>query len=553
MDTSYCAQDILRCDLCDSELQSHCELCHINLCRACVGDHLSDSSKKHRVVPYSERRSTLNYPKCPHHDDKCCELYCEICDSTVCSTCISSGKHKGHNLVDVRQKLSSKKEDLEKDLKELEENIYPKYTEIATDIHKDEADFEEYYGKQITAVITQGEEWHKEVENIVNKEKSSIEEMKTKHLTAINKEKDSITQTVSHLQKNILELKNILKSNDFSLAFEYKSRNAEFRRLPPKLKISLPSFCPRMTSTEQLRQQFGSLSALFISEEDRGWIMRKPEGSLSPPVKPLLSQPQLLASIDTGYPLQKNQYSVTCLSDELIWTSGEDRILKLYNLQGSLLKLFQTGQGSDPEDITITRNGDLVFTDPNQTTVNIVKNDRLWEMIRVDQWKIWGICKTYLGELLVTMDRANESKVVRFSGSTKIQSIQFDEGNALYLPGTAKYISENRNFDICVTENIHSRVVVVNQAGKLRFRYTGHRSVFPMNRTFDPIGITTDSQSHILVADCKNCCIHILNQDGKFLRFINNCYLTRPWGICVNTSDKLFVADGKTIKKILYI
>ncbi|XP_056015334.1 uncharacterized protein LOC125653121 [Ostrea edulis] len=546
------AQEVLLCDLCKTApLQSHCKLCHINLCVNCVGKHLSESSKDHNVVPFIKHiKSTPNYPKCPKHAEKHCELFCEKCDIPVCSTCISSDKHRGHKISDVLEKLGSKTESLQKDLEEFETRIYPRYEEMASDVQTEKAELETKYGKLTTAADQQGEILHREITAIVNKRKSDIAEMKNKHLAALNKNTDEITNRITELRQIIQDLKNILDSNDVSLTSTYKSRNSEFRTLPPKVRVTLPSFSPQKINKDQLNEMFGSLSPLSINTE-HGDTMKSAEAVLSPPVKPLLDEPRLIATIDTGY----RPWSVSCLSEDQVWTCGDNKTTKLLNLRGKLLTSIKTKSGNWPGDIAVTRDGDLVYTDPDKGTINLVKNKQIQTVITLQGWVPLYVCCTASNHLMVTMvsDDEEQSKVVRYSGSTEKQNIQFDDqGRPLYSSGYyIKYLSENRNLDICVADQSASAVVVVNQSGKLRFRYTGHPSNTEL--LFDPVGITTDSQSHILTADIDNHRIHILDQDGQFIRCIH-CGLHRPWGLCVDIRDNLFVANGDNkVRKIQYL
>ena len=86
--------------------------------------------------------------------------------------------------------------------------------------------------------------------------------------------------------------------------------------------------------------------------------------------------------------------------------------------------------------------------------------------------------------------------------------------------------------------------VVVSAIGKQR-----------SSKSLKPIDITTYSQSRILISDGKNHHIHIVDKDGHFLRYIDNCGLQYPWGVCVVSRENLFVAECVTgkIKKIQYL
>ncbi|XP_056004210.1 E3 ubiquitin-protein ligase TRIM36-like [Ostrea edulis] len=552
MDPFRRAQIILLCDLCKTaHLQSHCERCDINLCQTCVGKHLSDSSIRHKVVLYKYRKS-LNYSTCPDHADELCKHYCEKCDISVCSTCVSSSKHEGHDISDILEKLSAKTESLQKDLDELETKIYPRYEEMASGVQTEKAELETNYGELTTIADQQGEVLHREITAIVNQRKSDIQEMKNKHLSTLNKNTEEITQKMAELKQIMSDLRSILKSNDVSLTSTYKSRNSEFTTLPPKVRVTVPSFSAQKINKDQLNEMFGSLSPLSINTE-HGDTMKSAEAVSSPPVKPLLDEPRVTATIDTGY---KHLARVSCLSEDQVWTCGDNETMKLLNLQSKLLTSIQTKSGNWPRAIAVTRDGDLVYTDYNDNTINLVKNKQIQTVITLQGWRPLNVCSTASDDLLVTMDSDDDkqSKVVRYSGSTEKQSIQFDDqGRPLYLSGDyTKYLSENKNLDICVADRSARAVVVVNQSGKLRFRYTGHPS--NTKQSFSPRGITTDSQSHILTADHHNDRIHILDQDGQFLRYIH-CDLDYPLGLCVDIRDNLFVAECNTakVKKIQYL
>ncbi|XP_065925511.1 E3 ubiquitin-protein ligase TRIM71-like isoform X1 [Magallana gigas] len=300
MDQWNSAQDVVRCTLCQISVASmYCDICYLHLCKDCVEKHLSDSSIVHNVVSLKQYLATLNYPKCKKHPTKHCELHCEQCDIPICAQCIPL-EHLGHKPVDIFQKVDDKKKVLQIELQEFEKYVYPKYQEIAFNLQFEKADLIANSQILATAIDKQGEVWHREIDNIIRNLKSGVEEMESEQLFVINKHEFEISHTISEITQSIGELKTLLNSNNVCFVYEYISRNSEFRRLPPKIKMSLTNFRPQEIDTDQLIEQFGSLSALCFTTEEQDYSMPTKAVESSLPDRSLLDAPQLIIALDTG-------------------------------------------------------------------------------------------------------------------------------------------------------------------------------------------------------------------------------------------------------------
>ena len=326
---------------------------------------------------------------------------------------------------------------------------------------------------------------------------------------------EDITQQVSEINRGInrmdqitTELKMLLESNDVSLALIYKSKNEEFS-CPVQYKITLPIFTPQIINKEQFyKQVLSEMSTLF-------------------PDRALTDEPPIIEDINTSYGGVLNElHNVACLNDNEVWTSGDNNSICIYNLKGDILKDFQTSSTSCIQDIAVTHSGQLFYTDDNNRSVNIVSNTQIDTLIKLNEWIPQGVCIASSGDFLVAMTSEDwdQTKVVRYSGSTEKYSIQWDDQSQPLFPAGYKCLKENKNLDISLADHDAFAVIVVSAAGKLRFEYTSSPSI-PLNEPFYPRGLTTDNYSKILIADMYNQIIHIVDKDGHFLRYIENCNL----------------------------
>ncbi|XP_062596453.1 uncharacterized protein LOC134257894 [Saccostrea cucullata] len=150
-----------------------------------------------------------------------------------------------------------------------------------------------------------------------------------------------------------------------------------------------------------------------------------------------------------------------------------------------------------------------------------------------------ALCKS--GSLLVCMwnhqvhDRSL-GKVLKLSlqGDKRFE-IETNKNRPLFICPT--YITENGNGDICVSDV--NAVVVTDAGGFLRFRYTGTKS----DPQFDPYGICCDSKNNIIVADMVKNRIHMTDQNGELLHFIQYVDMHMPRALCIDEDDNLYVGE----------
>lgn len=582
MDPRYSAQDVQRCEICDfTEVEMYCMSCPRHLCKKCVGIHLSDEPHKHQIVKYQDRKITHVLPRCITHSQERCENYCQDCERPVCPSCIASGEHQRHTLPTIFQIFKTQKERIAVDTEELEQTICPCYENIVQQIESDLNKLENRYKSLDEELDRQGDKWHEEINLIVSTQKEEIDEMKKKQLGALNDHLLKMKQLLTEVEESINSNKETLDSFEICMSLSYRSKNTALRGLPPKIHVSVPRILSQPIKKEQLSDMFGCITGFSIKTQEHGYSPKTRSGS---PVsanehvhvseedatvkKELVLEPETASITETGL---RDLESVACQNDDEIWIAGCGSSLKLVKTSlpsyisrlsfgavgSSVVREVKTNQGE--KFVAVTKTGELIYCD-GSTSVKIIRDDSVEELIKQHGWKLVNICTTVFDDLLVAMvnDDRRQAKVVRFTASSEVkQTIEFDdEHKPLYSSDKitiTKYITENQNQDICVSDCGASAVVVTKKDGKLKFRYTG-RTIPQKDLKFEPMGVATDSQCHILVADSTNDCIHILDINGQFLGYLSNICCS-PAGLALDAADNLYVAEkfsGK-VKKIRYL
>ncbi|XP_062595334.1 tripartite motif-containing protein 2-like [Saccostrea cucullata] len=191
----------------------------------------------------------------------------------------------------------------------------------------------------------------------------------------------------------------------------------------------------------------------------------------------------------------------------------------------------------------------ILYTERNNNVVNRVTDKGETQILfSTGDWNAHGIACTASGNILLGLHKIKVGKLAVFDmKGNVVKEVESNNGNPLYT--NPYYVTENTNGDLCAADIVLASVIVVDSTGLFRFSYTGNPSIA---KGFDPHGVAADSQSNLVVADWATRKLHLINETGNFLRyldfFVNEYMAEMPTGVCIDPDDLLFVCGHDSVK-----
>ncbi|XP_078328787.1 uncharacterized protein LOC111111010 [Crassostrea virginica] len=550
------AQDVITCDLCDKPTQQFCNSCQVSLCSDCVSKHTEAfKSMSHEIAPFLDRKTKLVLPACQEHSGQRCEVNCKECNTPVCLKCIVSGTHKGHDVEELTETHENKILKIKSDTEEIQAKLIPKYQkediEIGKKISKTKSKTDDL-GKESRKLRKL---WHQEVDNIFDKIDSLSQSLTEKNLNALQEYHNKIRDLISEMNTIVKQNENLFNSNKLSEVNEYQSKLNAYQDFPEHVDLELPSLRSNIDQGKELIIEIGGFRATLKH-------MSPPSPSadvsrLTTGIGKLMDQVRVIATIPTNY---KPLYGVACVGEAEAWIYGNNKTITRIDIHGTVRDTVTITCLYWPGDISVTKGRELIYSDDNSRTVNIVRHGKSKTLITTTQgWRPLRLCCTSSGNILVHVYKGTgpqtKNKIIRYQGQNIKQEINKDgQGNPIFKDGDySLFMSENNNGDVCVSDCNANTVVVVDKTGRVRSRYDGTTAM--RKESFAPRYIVTDALSQIIVTDFNNNCLHILDQNGQFLKCVDDCGLEKPYGLSVDSEGRLWVGllYAREIRVIQYL
>ncbi|XP_065923187.1 E3 ubiquitin-protein ligase TRIM71-like [Magallana gigas] len=561
------AQHYLECGIedCERNCQFYCNPCHQPMCEQCKDKHQkSPKTKNHEVVPYRQRKRQIPVVKCSDHPTKDIDILCDECNVPLCSKCSTLPVHKGHSFTDLETIYTEKTVACRQEVQKIQTYFMPTAKDLQKEIKMDATEIKAVMDSIKSSMREEAKSLKKLVDEVTSDNIEQVNKMEKSLKEMLQSQDKTYQDYISYLEDLVKQFHGYLSSTQLQsnpIIFSL-SEHLKIRPIPETNKPVPPEFTAGQYSKEDVAKLLGRVTVPDAKAENRK--IKPMETAVSTQMKPTgkqrkqdreksdVKQTLSLSSSVTKVreytvPGVDGVYHISIGKSGRLWASDGSGNLVQTDLQGNQLQKIQTSGGYGYH--TVTQDGDVIYTDKDNYVINrITLDNTIIEFIKTGHWSPLSVHSSHINRDILVGMASGVAKVTRYNMTGKeIQNIQWDnKGQELY--SYPLFITENINGDICTSDSIKKVVVVLNKFGKHRFSYSGQTS------EFNPRGLCTDLQGHILVCDFQSDTVDLLDQDGQFLcqLLTKQQGLTFPYSVCVDDENNLHVEQFNTNTMTVY-
>ena len=495
----------------------YCSQCCEFLCTMCRDHHnVSRKTKDHKLVDAKEREKNISLPETPlncpipHHGEL--RLYCENCNTVICSDCTIFGSHKNHKCSDCN--------------------------ECRTDIHNSV--------QQCTQSVTTLDDAIQSANNLIHQ----IQARKKQIDQEINSTFDGLQVALSDRRKALLkESHNIATAKVTAVHIQLETFHKLKQRLSSATKLVTDTLQSHQSSEllstkktiedrlDKLKREFDEVSCI-LTEDDT--IVASLDGTLHDEISRYgevsdINVASSLSAIESGIavPLatvkkvRKFKYSVRDRSGSPV--NGKVPIAASVVRHGDRKKVEVVTSKEDQCTLTCTPDTVGEYELSVKVRGTHIKNSpyRMWvrqerDLRNLPQQHVYnvgsyafGVSVHSNGDVFATGDNGYV-QVYNKDGSKKTQigtrgsgDGQFSSPRGIVLVGDIMYVVDRDN----------NRVQKLTISGEYIGQFGGKGS--GEGKLAGAYGIAYNGNNHIIVADYNNKCVVVYTLDGTFIKAIN--------------------------------
>ncbi|XP_069106924.1 E3 ubiquitin-protein ligase TRIM71-like [Argopecten irradians] len=502
---------------------------------------------------------------CIHHKERQLDLYCKTCEVPACIKCISSS-HAGHLLCELSEFTSEKKQDIRSFIDKTENvdlvEIDDEYINSVDNALKENINcFEKLSGQ----LKTQTAKIKEELDLLVSQTLSLNQQMEEDNAKLLHTYKQDLEMYSDQLKQKVEECKESLqRGSDIQIYDKDFDENSSVP-LPVTPTLAIASFTPNSDPQRYLEQALGDMKTLYKCQSHG-----RPGGDLTvgSHEEEGLSTHRQTSDIDRGTDGTEEE-----MCNRRYHLLPQTKILEKWRSPCDISNICPTTDGRAwtcyiySNTLTLLdRKGKVVEKVKHDTKINDISlspiTNTLWacskcNILELESGRLQTRFSTNAEPLSICI---TASEHVIIGTDNKISKFTTSGDLVQSTAKTEEFVNSPWRMSECpVTHNIavvnHWRDVVIMDSDLQKlFLYTGDipdvYTPTQRDRSFHPMDVVYDSTGNIVIGECNNKRLLLINGRGQFIRIIHkDDHYT--WAVGIDRHGVLWSVFGLNKVKLL--